>query len=80
MTAYGERIVRVEVELQDLRKAFDEHKDQTNEKFTEINTKLDSLLALRNKGAGIFWLMSSLIGAGIIGGAVQLFHWLVGTH
>ena len=33
----------------------------------EANQKLDSLLALRNKGLGAFWLASFLTGTGIIG-------------
>lgn len=30
----------------------------------EINKKLDSLLALKNKGMGAFWLMTVLVGGG----------------
>lgn len=74
MSAYGERIARVEVEVGALRTAFEEHKDATNKRFEEISGKLDELLALRNKGAGVVWLVSGLIGTGIIGGILQLFH------
>lgn len=31
--------------------------------ITEINGKLDSILELKNKGAGAFWLASTLFGA-----------------
>lgn len=34
---------------------------------TEINNKLDDLLGLRNKGVGVFWLASALLGTGIVG-------------
>jgi hypothetical protein len=74
-SAYIERIARVEVEVQGLKQAFDEHKANTEKKFDEVNDKLDNLLALRNKGAGIFWLISSLIGTGILGAIVELIHW-----
>lgn len=32
-----------------------------------IDTKLDDLLALRNKGVGAFWLATLLTGSGIVG-------------
>lgn len=32
-----------------------------------INTKLDELLALRQKGMGAFWLASALVGTGVMG-------------
>lgn len=38
-----------------------------------INTKLDQLLAFRNKGAGVFWLVSALSGTGMIG----MITWLI---
>lgn len=64
----------MEVEVQELRKAFEEHKVTTNKRFEEISGKLDELLTLRNKGAGVVWLVSGLIGTGLIGGIIQLFH------
>lgn len=32
-----------------------------------INTKLDELLQLRQKGLGAFWLASALVGTGVMG-------------
>lgn len=54
--AQAERIRALEVQVADLT--------------TSINSmegKLDDLLALKNKGAGVFWLFSAIIGSGIIG-------------
>lgn len=76
MSVYGERIVRVETELVDLRKAFEDHKLMTNVRFAEISTKLDLLLALRNKGMGIVWLFSGLFGTGFVAGMIQLSHYI----
>lgn len=70
--------MRVEVEVQALKESFDEHKRETKEKFDEINTKLDDLLALRNKGAGVFWLIATLVGTGIVGGAWQVLNYIFG--
>lgn len=74
MSAYGERIARMEVEVQELKRSFSEHKEATEKRFDEINEKLDSLLTLRSKGMGAFWLASLLFGTGIIGAMVKLFH------
>lgn len=78
MSAYGERIARMEVEVQELKKAFHEHKEETNRRLDSVDGKLDELLALRNKGAGVVWLVSGLIGTGIIGACFQLFNYLFG--
>jgi hypothetical protein len=72
----GERITGMEVEVRELKKSFEDHKVHTANEFKELNTKLDELLALRNKGAGVFWLASSLIGTGIVGVIIQLITWI----
>lgn len=79
MSIHSERLVSVEVEVRELKKAFDEHKLYTNEEFTTVNQKLDDLLELRNKGAGVFWLVSGLLGTGIIGMFFQLISWFRGN-
>lgn len=62
-----ERITALEVQVQGLRA-----------ECSDMNSKLDDLLALRNKGAGVFWLVSIVIGSGIIGGVLQLINWIGG--
>lgn len=47
-----------------------------NTQVGDMNAKLDSLLALRNKGVGAFWLASALTGTGIIGALSLLWDWL----
>ena len=79
MSVQSERLVSVEVEVRELKKAFDEHKTHTNEEFDRVNKKLDDLLELRNKGAGVFWLVSGLLGTGIIGMFFQLISWFRGN-
>lgn len=74
----GERIMGVEVEVRELKKAFEDHKVTTAQEFKDVNSKLDELLAIRNKGAGVFWLVSTLVGTGIIGGVLQMIAWLKG--
>jgi hypothetical protein len=43
-----------------------------------MDAKLDELLALRNKGAGAFWLATSLAGAGAVSIFFQIIHWFGG--
>lgn len=42
----------------------------------QMDAKLDSLLALRDKGLGAFWLASILLGTGFIGALATIFGWL----
>lgn len=70
----GERIAALEVaalaqmrEIQDLKVA-----------VGELDKKIDTLLALRYKGAGAFWLFTALIGTGIIGILAKIFNVKVG--
>lgn len=79
MTAYGERIASMEVEVRELKAAFHTHKEETNIAMKGLNDKLDELLALRNKGAGVVWLISGLIGTGIMGACIQFFKWFTGA-
>ena len=44
----------------------------------KTNTKLDDLLALRNKGVGIFWLVSGLVGIGLSGAITLMVGWIKG--
>lgn len=73
MSAYGERIARVEVEVQSLKASFEEHKEETAKKFDEVNSKLDKLLELRSKGAGVLWLVSGLLGTGVLATILEVF-------
>lgn len=40
-----------------------------------MEAKLDDLLALRNKGAGAFWLATTLFGTTVIGILATLLNW-----
>lgn len=73
-----ERLARMEAEVNALKESLDEHKEQSKEKFEEVNKKLDDLLALRNKGAGVFWFISLIIGSAGMYGLYNLFHWIGG--
>jgi hypothetical protein len=61
----GERMVRVEEQVIELR-----------EKADRMEAKLDELLALRNKGLGAFWLATSLMGTGIIGAVIAFLRYI----
>lgn len=60
-----ERIARMEVEVAQLKLT-----------ANAIDEKLDELLALRNKGVGVFWLMSVVCGTSLIGALNLLMNWI----
>jgi hypothetical protein len=43
-----------------------------------MDSKLDDLLALRNKGAGAFWLATALAGVGAVSIFFQITSWIGG--
>lgn len=45
----------------------EERVNALEEKVDAMNHKLDDLLALKYKGAGAFWLMTTLFGTGLFG-------------
>lgn len=53
MATDNERLAILEVEM-----------NQVKSELSTANEKLDDLLALRNKGAGAFWLATLLAGVG----------------
>lgn len=67
MSTQAERLARLE-----------ERVNALEGKVDNMNDKLDELLALRNKGAGVFWLASTLIGTGIAGAFFQIMSWFKG--
>jgi hypothetical protein len=62
VTTQVERLVRVEEQVQELK-----------DKVDKMDKKLDDLLALRNKGAGVLWFIG---GAGLI--LFQVIHYFLG--
>lgn len=74
MTTQVERLARVEERLQSLTDTVDRNQRDADERLEAIDKKLDDLLALRNKGAGIIWLL----GTGFIGGVYWFIDWLRG--
>lgn len=78
MTTQAERLASVEVEVRELKREFDEHKQDTKDEFEKVNSKLDDLLAIKHKGMGAFWLASALVGTGIIGFFWQVINWFTG--
>lgn len=59
----AERLTKLEVEMKQVMA----NQDKFEIVCTDISSKLDSLLTLRHKGVGAFWLASLLMGTGILG-------------
>lgn len=62
-----ERLTRVEEQVNELRKKVD-----------SMDTKLDELLVLRNKGAGVFWFLSLVVGTGLVSLVYQIMTYFRG--
>ena len=69
-----ERLKALEVEVQNLAKDFAKIEGE----LSQVNTKLDNLLEFKNKGMGAFWLVSALVGSGLIGIVTSLIDWIKG--
>ncbi len=69
-----ERMARVETEVKGLSRRLDE----VEVTLKGMDSKIDDLLVLRYKGAGAFWLASTLIGTGIIGFFAQVYNFFGG--
>lgn len=65
---HGERIRALEVQIH-----------QVSQDLEKIDNKLDELLALRSKGAGAFWLATTLLGAGVLGFFTTIYEWAKGA-
>lgn len=85
MSVYGERIMRLETQLKNLDEKFEETQVRVDAQFaevknqtSEINTKVDELLELKNRGAGIFAVVSVLVGTGFMGLIYNLVQWFRG--
>lgn len=68
----AERLTKLEVEMAQVLKSQEEFKAS----IKSIEDKLDSLIALKQKGAGAFWLASILMGTGIWGFASTLWEFI----
>ena len=73
-----ERLAVLETKFEELSKKFDAHVEDTRSEYRSLETKLDSLLEIKNKGVGAFWLVSALMGSGIIGLFASFFQWMKG--
>ncbi len=51
----GERLAALETTVSDLK-----------ESIEDMKKTMEELLALRNKGAGVFWFISTVIGGGVV--------------
>lgn len=80
VSIYGERIARVEVEVAELKKSFDEFKDDTKEQFMSVNTKLDVLLKSHDKGSGIISFLGWIAGPSLLLGVIEVLQVLGRAH
>lgn len=73
-----ERIAALEVQVKNIQDSLEESTKDARERHNQMDSKLDSILTLKNKGAGAFWLASAIFGTGIVGFLGSLFDWWKG--
>lgn len=78
MNTQAERIASLEARIKQAERLTALEGRMNNiEKVTEsMDKKLDDLLELRNKGAGMFLIISGLVGTGVMGLIYTLIQWL----
>lgn len=67
MPSHAERIASLETSFLEMKS-----------ELKTANEKLDELLALRNKGAGVFWFVSVIFTGGILGIGSLIIDWIKG--
>lgn len=70
----AERITALEIQVEKLIEA----QKTTNEQLKASNSKLDELIALRNKGAGVFWIASTIFGTSLLALMSFILSWIRG--
>lgn len=63
MTTTESRLTKLEYEM----KTVLENQEEFKSSWKKVDEKLDTLLSLKDKGLGAFWLASLLAGTGIVG-------------
>lgn len=72
--SHAERLTAVEVRVKNLETKVDDLKLDVQ----VMDRKIDELLELKNKGVGVFWLISALTGTGIVSFFLTVFHYVTG--
>lgn len=67
-----------EIEWAERIAVLEEQIKQLTRSNKDMNDKLDSLLELKSKGVGAFWLASTLVGTGIVGMFSIVVDWFKG--
>lgn len=75
----NERLASLETKVDLHKDAADASRQELKDKIGEIDKKLDTLLELRHKGAGAFWLASAIFGTGIVSLFYTFLGWFKGV-
>lgn len=73
------KIAVVEEQIRGIREQQAAHAKDTRERFDDLESKIDELLAMLNKGRGayaVLFLLSGAIGAVLIKLGGSILHWL----
>ena len=79
-TNLNERIAALETKVELHKSGGDTSREELKQKIEEMDKKLDTLLELKHKGAGVFMLASAIFGTGIIGFFYSVVEFFKGVH
>lgn len=65
----AERLAQLEIKMTDVKV------DVEN-----IDSKLDHIIALRNRGEGVFWFLTAVGGSGVVAWIITLLDWIKMKH
>lgn len=71
----GERISSLEAQVANMRAEQLAAQIATSKTHQDMNSKLDELIALRNKGLGVFWLLSIMSAGALVVIAAWVASW-----
>lgn len=75
---WAQRIAVLETQVQQLTSSINDYVHEDRLEKRAIRRDLESLLSLKHKGAGAFWLASALAGTGIVTIVLSLVDWAKG--
>lgn len=72
----AERLAIVELKIEQYSMQCVNDRAETKKEISVLDSKLDELLGLKNKGVGAFWLASTLLGTSVVGAITAFISWV----
>ena len=74
----AERIAVLESQVEYFNSQLILDRAERKQELSELSDKIDTLLSLKERGAGAFWLFGIIFGSGIIAAVTSIVTWFKG--